>query len=305
MGNLVKTAAGAAVALACVGGSAIASDGLLGLNLQGSFSEGGFERDQYVPPIGNPVLNESPFITTEARPFYAYHAIPEGFVTDGGHANVVGFQVRLALTDRLAFIATTDGYTWLNFDAVLPDDNGFNDIAVGFKYAAISDPASGLIVTPGIRYTIPVGSLSSGGLDFNGHDSGYLNPFVTGAKIWGDLQVQGMVGAQIALGDTGSSNMLASATASYQIMPGLYPMLEANLFAPIDGGDQIANSNLTGLDILDLGSSDPESVLTLGGGVRYRATDNVLIGVGADYNVLQDNDHAYDWRVTTDLVIHF
>ncbi|MGB0853695.1 MAG: hypothetical protein ACPGVA_15730 [Pikeienuella sp.] len=304
MTNVVKTTFGAAAALFCLGGVA-AADGPLGLNLKGSFSEGGFERTQYVPPIGNPVFNESPFITTEARPFYAYHSIPEDFLTDGGHANVVGFQVRVALTDRLAFLATTDGYTWLNFDAALPDDNGFNDIAVGFKYAAINDPAAGLIVTPGIRYTAPIGSLSSGGLDFNGHDSGYLNPFVTGAKIWGQTQVQAMIGAQVALGDTGTTNFLASATASYEILPGLYPMLEANLFAPLDGGDQVANSNLTGLDILDLGSSDPETVLTLGGGFRYRAMDNLLVGVAADYNVLQDEDHAYDWRITTDLVIHF
>lgn len=305
MTNLVQTAKGAAIALMCLSGSAIAGDGPFGLNLMGSFSEGGFEHGQYVPPIGNPILNESPFITTEARPFYAYHSIPEDFVTDGGHANVVGFQVRVALTDRLAFLATTDGYTWLNFDQALPDDNGFNDIAVGFKYAVVSDPAAGLIITPGIRYTVPIGSLSSGGLDFNGNDAGYLNPFVTGAKIWGKTQVQGMVGAQIALGDTGTTSLLASGTASYEVFSGFYPMLEANLFAPIDGGDQIANSNLTGLDILDLGSSDPESVLTLGAGFRYRAMDNLLFGLVADYNVLQDRDHAYDWRITTDLVIHF
>jgi hypothetical protein len=298
---------GAAILAAGLASSPALAEGPFGLSLEGSFGEGGFDR--YVPPITNPVFNETPFITTEVKPFYAYHDIPNDFVTNGGNVNVIGIQARIALTERLAFIATTDGYSWVDFDAGLPDADGFNDLAFGFKYAAINDPANGLIVTPGLRYTAPIGNIDTAGIDLNGHSGGYLNPFVSGAKLWDKTQLQGMVGAQIALGDKGTSTFLASVHADHEVLPGFFPALEANLFVPIDGGDQIPDSsglgNLTGADIIDLGSESPETILTLGGGFRYRLTENMILGAGADVNVLQDDDHAYGWRVLTDLVIHF
>lgn len=168
------------VALSLSSTSALA-DGPFGLKLDGSFGAGGFSR--YVPPITNPLFNETPFITSELKPIYIYHDIPNSFVTDGGDVNVIALQARLAITERLGFIATTDGYSFLDFKSTLPDDNGFNDLAAGFKYAFYSDPAEGMIATAGLRYTIPVGSLESGGLDFNGTGNGYLNPFVTAAKL--------------------------------------------------------------------------------------------------------------------------
>lgn len=165
-------------------------------------------------------------------------------------------------------------------------------------------------MTPGLRYTLPLGNIDTAGLDLNGHAGGYLNPFVSAAKVWKRTQLQGMVGAQISLTDDGTSTFLASLHGDYEALPGFYPMLEMNLFVPIDGGDQIPEAaaplnRLTGTDIFDLASADPETVLTLGGGFRYRLTDNVLVGVGADVNLLQDEDHAYGWRVVTDLVLHF
>lgn len=300
-------AAGAVVLTAALSAFPAAAEGPLGLQLEGSFGDGGFT--DYRPPITNPVFNETPFITTEVKPFYAYHDIPDDFITNGGNVNVVGIQARIAITDRLGFIATTDGYSWIDFDSVLPDDDGFNDIAFGFKYALISDPASGLIVTPGLRYTAPIGNIETAGIELNGLDGGYLNPFVSAAKLWGPAQVQGMLGAQIALGDTGTSTFLASLHGDYEVFDGFFPTLEMNLFVPIGGGDQLPDvapfDKLTGADLFDLGSPDPETILTIGGGFRYAVTQNVMFGVGADVNVLQDENHVYGWRFLTDVVIHF
>jgi hypothetical protein len=282
------------------------ADGPFGLQLEGSFGDGGFSK--YRPNITNPIFNESPFITTEVRPIYVYHNIPDDFITDGGSVNVAAVQARLAVTDRLGIIATTDGYSWLNFDNVLPDTDGWNDITVGVKYAVISDPEAGVIVTPGLRYTIPVGNIDTAGLDLNGHAGGYLNPFISAAYLFDKVQLQGMVGANISLTDDGTSMFLASLHADYEVFPGFYPMVEMNLFAPIDGGDQLRGpvlGNLTGADLFDLASDDPETILTLGGGFRYAFTDNVMFGVGADVNVLQDENHVYGWRILTDLVVHF
>src|SRR3546814_3497615 len=71
------------------------------LDLNGSLGEGRHSR--YVPPLTNPVFNETPYITTEARAIYLYNRLPNDFVTGGGYVNLVALQLRLALTERLGF----------------------------------------------------------------------------------------------------------------------------------------------------------------------------------------------------------
>ncbi|MDH3667214.1 MAG: hypothetical protein OEN23_09835 [Paracoccaceae bacterium] len=96
-------------------------------------------------------------------------------------------------------------------------------------------------------------------------------------------------------------------------MPGIFPLIEANLFVPLDGGNQIPGSNLTGVDILDIGASDPEEILTLAVGARARLSDNILFGAAFEKNVLSNNitgtsgteASVWGWRITTDLTIHF
>jgi hypothetical protein len=209
---------GALTLLAALAAAPASAGGLFGLDIDGSFGEGGFAR--YVPPVTNPLFNETPFITTEVKPFYVYHHIPNDFVTEGGSVNVVALQARLAITERLGFIATTDGYTDINFDSTLEDDSGFNDLATGLKYAVISDPAAGHIATVGVRYTASVGTLESNGLEFNGVGDGYIDVFVTRAKLFEKTQLQGSVGTQIALSGKNVGFLHASLHADYEILPG-------------------------------------------------------------------------------------
>ena len=44
-------------------------------DLKGSLGEGKHKR--YVPPVSNPLLNETPYITTEARLIYLHHSFPK------------------------------------------------------------------------------------------------------------------------------------------------------------------------------------------------------------------------------------
>jgi hypothetical protein len=78
----------------------------LGLDLKASLGEGRHSR--YVPPMTNPVFNDTPYITAEARSFYFRHEIPGDFVTEGGSVDFIALQRRLALTERLGFIAAKD-----------------------------------------------------------------------------------------------------------------------------------------------------------------------------------------------------
>lgn len=297
-------AAAMAVALASVADAR--ADDLFGLELSGSLREGGFSR--YVPAVTNPVFNETPFITTEFKPLFIYHRVPEAFPTEGGSVVVAAAQARVALTERFGIIATLDGYTSIDFDKVLGDDDGPNDVAFGAKYAFLYAPEDGTIATAGLRYTAPAGNLETSGIDLAGQGNGFLNPFLTGAWISGPLQLQGSVGTQIALSGENSSFVHASAHADYEVAPGVFPFVETNLFAYYDGGDVIPEgplSSLTGAEIADIGTGNPVTTLTFGGGLRARLTDWAIAGAGVEGNVLNRQDSVFGLRVTTDLTIHF
>ncbi|MEM7508594.1 MAG: hypothetical protein AAF415_17825 [Pseudomonadota bacterium] len=296
------TAACLAVAIAA---PAQADESFLGLDLEGSFGEGGFDRNRYVPPVTHFAFNETPFITTELRPIYVYHDIPNDFLTDGGRIHAVAAQGRIAITDRLAFIATTDGWADLDFNAALESSEGPLDVAAGFKYAVISDPEGGNIATVGLRYTAPLGNVEVSGIDLNGVGNGFLNPFISGAKLFEDFAVQGTLGFQIALAEDNWSFFHANLHADYDTGFGLSPFVEANLIAPFDGGNQLPGATLTGADVFDLGASDPQTQFTLGGGARFRLSDHATFGAGVEANFANRDTSVFGYRVTTDLVLHF
>ncbi|PWE28858.1 hypothetical protein DDZ14_18270 [Maritimibacter sp. 55A14] len=310
-----------AVALAATALTAApaAAQGLLGAAQKGSFGAGGFSR--YVPPVTHPTLNETPFITTELKPIYAYHEIPSDFLTGGGEVNVIAAQIRYAFSDRLGLIATTDGYSDLNFDGVLTDTDGFNDLTAGLKYAIYSNPSDGEIVTVGARYTLPVGNIDTnsplGNIELNGTGNGYLDLFASGAKLYeGGTQVQGSIGVQIAMSNDNWSYVHAHVHVDHEIAPGFFPLLEANAIIPIDGGNRIPAGpldNLTGADLFDIGADDPDETLTVAAGFRYRFSENAIFGLAAEKNLIENDingvpgseSSVFDWRLTTDLTIHF
>ena len=96
-------------------------------------------------------------------------------------------------------------------------------------------------------------------------------------------------------------------------MPGIYPLVEANLVVPIDGGNQLPGVDLTGVDIIDIGASDPEEILSLVIGGWARLSDIIILGAAGEKNILSEDitgtsgteASVWGWRITTDLTIHF
>ncbi len=278
----------------------------LGLDLKGSLGDGRHSR--YVPPVTNPVFNESPYITTEARAFYFHHVIPDEFVTEGGTVDFVALQLRLAITERLAFIATKDGYGNFEFDEVLSDTEGFSNIALGFKYAFYSDPETESIATAGLRYEIPIHDLDTSGLDLMGNGDGFLNPFITGARVFGDFGLQASLGANIALDtDEDTSILHYSAHADYELFPGFYPLVEINGFTAIDNADRSTGAlgQLDGVDVLNFGSEDRDTTVTVGGGFRYSPTDHLQIGAAYEAPITDEDNTIIEYRIYFDVVLHF
>lgn len=292
-----------------LGREAVAEDeqsGFLGLDLKGSLGEGRHSR--YVPPLTNPILNETPYVTTEARAFYFYNSIPNDFVTDGGHINLVALQLRLALTERLGFIATKDGYVDAYFDEVLDDEDGFANIALGLKYAWISEPETETLLTTGLRYEIPIQDVETGGIELQGDGDGFLNPFITGTRSFGDFGLQASFGANLALRPSEDTSILHySLHADYEILPGLFPIFEVNGYTAINNGDRSegAIGQLDGLDALNFGSEDRDTTVVVGGGLRYQFNDHIQIGAGAETPITEDDNTIMEYRVYFDVVLSY
>ena len=81
-----------------------------------------------IAPVTNPIFFEDPVIRSEIRPIFVYHNFSDSFITGRGRATLTALQFRYAITDRLAFIATQDGY--MNINSVgLGSQDGWMDLA--------------------------------------------------------------------------------------------------------------------------------------------------------------------------------
>ena len=281
-------------------------DSFLGMDLKGSM--GNEALTHYVPPVTNFIYNETPFITTEVRPIFVYHRLSDDFITNGGDAEVIALQARLAITERLGFIATKDGYTWLHFDDGLDDTDGFNNIAAGFKYNFLLLPESQTLLTGGLRYEVPINDLSTNGIELAGDGDGFVNPFLTGATTFGKFGLQGSFGANFAVDpDKDDSFVVYSLHADYEVQKNFFPLVEMNGFTAFDHADRSkgALKKLDGADVLNFGSSDRGTTITLAGGMRYRFTDSFLVGFAVEQGVIADNDSVFGTRLTMDAVYHF
>jgi len=254
--------------------------------------------DDMISPVSMPTVNEDPRIDTELRPMFMYTKISDDFVTNGGNYSVVAVQARVAITDRIGFIATKDGYIFLRPDDVVPDDEGFANIAFGLKGVFYKDEDAAFIFSGGLRYETPWGNQDV----LQGKGKGTLNPFLSVAKGFGNFHVQGYTGPTLALAVDDSSSYDVALHFDYRVFDSLYPLVEFNWRYGLRGGGRLPIDQ-EGWDLVNLGSTDSggESVATLAFGARYRVIDTVDVGAVAEFPVTDRHD-ILGWRVTTDLI---
>ena len=270
------------------------------VDFEGSLAEGKFTR--YIPAISNPLFNETPYITTEIRPILLVNEIPGDFVTSGGTIKIIAAEIRIALSDRLGIIATKDGYAELDFDSLLPDEEGGANVSLGLKYALYADPATNSIFTVGFEYEIPVGSLETGGISLQGDGDGFVDLFASGATTSGKWGFQGNVGYNKALDSDHDSSMIhLSGHVNYQLNDMVYPTLELNVFSTTNNGNRLP-FDFEGLDLVNFGNSDSGTVTTFAVGSRFVFNDNVSLGVAYE-QPLSSREDIMDWRTYADLVI--
>lgn len=293
----------------------------------------------FISPVSNPTNFEDPRSLTEFRPIFIYHLIPDTFPVGtfggsagnlgGGDAYVVAAQLRVAITDRISFIATKDGYTWVNLKNETlrgivaannhGNSNGWANLAFGFKGTIWqqADKDSMAMVSGGLRYEAPAGNKSV----WQGYGKGLLNPFL--AAMWGNdrLHLLGYTGPRLALSGVSSSFYDTSFHADYRF-ENFFPLVEINWIQCLTGGNGgIPLSRAVdgeGFDFFNFGATQAggTGVATMALGARWRATDEKalwrpipiadrvgVIDFGTAFEFpLTSQKWLTDWRITTDMI---
>lgn len=265
------------------------------------FLEGlaGFER--FHGPIGNPIYFESPQIDSGLRFLYLHHRFDGDSALGGGDLDVVAVQARLALTERLAFIATKDGYSFLDAD-VLAKDEGWNDLAFGFKYAFVVDPQDQFLLTGGFRY-----QTQNGERDVLQGGAQELSPFVSAAKGWDDWNFLGNLTYRTPF-DAGDGNNIFqwSLHADYALTESFAPVLELHGLHYLDNGTRTALP-VGGLDYSNLGSTNVSGskVVWMGLGASYKITPKMTLGVTQEFGLTDPSHDIMDQRLTVSFQVNW
>ncbi len=193
----------------------------------------------FVPPTTMPYYFEEPFITTGIYIHGLWHDFPEGSVFEGGDARVLAAQIRVAVTDRLAFVATRDG--WVDFRPdldLLDTENGFTNWMFGFKYALIDWRDKQFILTPSIRYETSNGSPDV----LSGYGSGAWIPAIAAGIGKDRFHAIGDVGVRAPVdGNAESTFVFYNLQLDYQVTDFFSPFLGINGIVYVEDGKGTSN----------------------------------------------------------------
>lgn len=240
-----------------------------------------FESDREFPgfigPISNPVLSKDPRSLTELRALFVNNWFPDSNpVLGGGDAQIYGMQARLALTERLTFIADKDGYGVINARNLKRD--GWLNIAAGLKYAFVRDVENQLLVTGGVMYEPRTGESDV----FQNQGDGLVTAFGVIGKEFGDAHVILNGGYQFALWDSQNSSFLYSQIhVDYRLFGWLYPLVECNFFAYNSGGVVLPAGLGEGDGLINFGTNAQagKTFVTVAVGLKAQVNCHLDVGV--------------------------
>jgi hypothetical protein len=256
------------------------------------------KEQKHVAPLTSPYFNEDSFVTSDVRAWFLYQNFPKSSALGGGSAKVYAAQLRLALTQSIQFVAYKDGF--INWDAGIIDDAGYNDIAAGLKWNFIQDWDNQFHAAVGAGYEIASGN----GQTLNNDDEWRF--WASADKGYDRLHLGGTVNFFFA--DDKSQGLGNADTMSWHLRGDYYanelfsPVVEINGYHVLNEGTQTLP--FSGLDVVNLGGGQSEDVVTIGFGGELRPADN--LAVRAAYETpLTKNDDLYGYRWTFSLVWSF
>ena len=273
-------------------------------------------------PITNPTLFDLAVPSTNIRPIFIHHLLPDSVNTTGpdlpvdGDVQVYALQFEYALNERFSFVATKDGFVDFNPDATLSDESGFANLGGGVKYAFLLDPEAGHALSGSVTFEFPTGNRDV----FQGEGDGAVNLILSGLKMIDDWQFAAGTGVSIPFSNQQSTNGFLSVHASKEISPWFIPLVELNWYQVLDAGDgrraftDQAGGAVPGLvefegnDFFNLGASNAEenrSLVTAAVGFRSRITDSIQTGIAYEMPLTDEESSVIDGRLTIDAVWRF
>lgn len=252
-----------------------------------------------VRPITSPYYHEDSFITSDLRAWYLNHEID----TLGGDVTVAALQIRLALTSKIQLVANKDGYTRFS-GGTLNGQDGFNDIALGLKYAFVQDWENQFHLAGGLGYEFDWGEEEAL------QNTDQIRFWLSMNKAYDRLHLGGTVNylmtANQNQGKYGASDMLTFHLHSdYYLNEWLSPVFEVNGYI-VKNDTNGGVLGLSGIDAISLDSGGNNDVWTaaLGAEVRPPHWNDVSLRVAYEREIT-DNTSIFDSRWTFSAVYAF
>ncbi|MCE9607297.1 MAG: hypothetical protein K8U03_20620 [Planctomycetia bacterium] len=307
-GKLVDLTSGNEKPIELSEGARIVDAALVGNNgkLLGIFASSDRAFSDFISPASNPLFFEDPRTLTELRFHFANQWIPHANpVFQGGTAQFLAAQIRVALTQRLSIIATKDGYLWLNpGNPTVPGTEGFADVAAGLKYNLFRNPASQTIVSVGGTFELDTGAHRV----FQGRGDGEFHLFSSAGQSLFDGVAHWVTGSGLRLPtdtEARSSMWYWSNQWDVKLTERVYVLSGVNWFHWFDAGNTVP-VNFEGQDLINLGASGVagHDVVTGSLGMRYRFGRMNETGVCWEYP-LTDRRDLLQSRLYVDLCLRF
>ena len=185
-------------------------------------------------------------------------------------------------------------------DTGLTDASGWNDIAAGLKWNFIQDFDNQFHAAVGAGYELSVGD------DETFHDDDEWRIWASVNKGFDRLHLGGTLNFFISddgrqrLGN--SDHLSWHLHADYYVCEWFSPIVELNGYHVLNNGREIAP--FSGVDVVNLGGSSDDAVVTIGIGAELRPFDNVSLRFAYE-TPLTDGDDVWGYRWTFGLAYSF
>ncbi len=259
---------------------------------------------RFIGPISNPILSKDPRSATEARFVFVNNIIDPNHPFHGGNFQVVGLEFRVALTDRLTFLADKDGYAVLHLGDGSHTE-GWLNINAGLRYLLIRDVEDQFLLSAGFTYEPRTGESAV----FQGQGDGVLSVFTTAGKEFGETtHFLGTFGYQFPFAEKSNSSFFyTSLHLDRQLMGWVYPLIELNWFHYASGGDRGLPPALgEGDGLLNLGTSGVSGNDLVTMAVGLKAAVNRHLDTGAAWEFpLSNRKDLIDNRLTFEIILRY
>lgn len=259
------------------------------------------EFDEFISPVTNPVWFEDPRSLTQLRGVFISQQFPNDSILGRGDVQVYGLQAWLALNERFSIVAPKDGYVTLQPEGA-PHQDGWADIATGFKYVVVRDPCAQFLLSTGLIY-----EWSNGSSDvFQGNGDGVFNFFLSTAKGWGNTHFMSTAGWHLPADRSAESESLfLSLHLDQKLTEKFYGLVEMNAIQYVRSG-KVLPVGFEGGDLINLGATNVagNSTVTAAIGGAYKFSESLIFSGAWEFPISNREDLLSD-RVTATLTLRY